>query len=272
MRDATGARGGNTGGRSPPGLACGLLGTHCVVIRFLAAPPERWGIRACIGVVVGIVLSGPLAVLWVESSHPQPPWQSAQVWVDHYHPGQLLPYAGGFVLVASSIAWIASVHAGAARNRRGLSAAALVFTGAFAALIFLNYLFQAVVLPSLVSDYDPNDATLVAALSMANPRSLAWQVEMWGWGAFGVATWLVAPTFGGSRLERATGIAFTANGVLSVVGAVLTVVLPGWVLSSGGLVAFATWNGLLLVMALLCLRVFRARLASPLPRALPTWE
>jgi hypothetical protein len=89
---------------------------------------------------------------------------------------------------------------------------------------------------------------------------------MWGWGFFGVATWLVAPVFGGSALERATRLTFRGNGPVSVVGALATVARPGWVMTPAGLAAFAAWNLLLAAMALLAFLSLRQRLRQTLRR------
>ena len=62
-----------------------------------------------------------------------------------------------------------------------------------------------------------------------------------------VATWLLAPAFGGSR--RADGIRalLVANGVLSIIGAVAVALFEGWVFSRLGFVSFARWNALVVV-------------------------
>ena len=94
------------------------------------------------------------------------------------------------------------------------------------------------------------------------------------WGFLGVATWLLAPVFRGSALERATAMTFVANGAVSVVGTLWTVARPGWVMTGVGLAMFAAWNLLLAAMALLALlslgrRSSRAdEMASHVPRAL----
>jgi len=94
---------------------------------------------------------------------------------------------------------------------------------------------------------------------MANPTSLAWAIEMWGWAWFGVASWLVAPVFSGTRLERAAGRAFVANGAVSVLAAAATVAYPGWPMTGAGLASFVLWNLLLAGMGVLALIAFRQR-------------
>jgi hypothetical protein len=72
---------------------------------------------------------------------------------------------------------------------------------------------------------------------------------MWGYGVLGVATWLVAPVFDQTRLERATALLMAMNGPVSVAGAVWTLLQPSWEQTPIGLVAFAGWNVLLATMA-----------------------
>jgi hypothetical protein len=205
-----------------------------------------------------------LALAAVNATHPQPAWQSAGVFARHYHPIQLLPYLGGVVLVSALVLLIASLHALAPVERTALTGAALVFTAAYVALIFFNYVVQTTFIPELAKEASAGSAAIVAALSMANPRSLAWGIEMWGWGFLGVATWLVAPVFQGSRLERATAATFVANGPVSIIGALCTVAFPGWVTTPTGYIAFGSWNVLLAAMAVLALLSLRARFASAL--------
>jgi hypothetical protein len=162
---------------------------------------------------------------------------------------------------------MSSIHAAGRDELRARTSAALVVSAVFASVIFFNYVVQTTYLPVLAKEYEESNAGMIAALSMANPKSLAWGIEMWGWGFLGAATWLVAPVFRGGRLERATNLAFIANGPLSIFGALWTAVRPGWVLTPAGLVAFALWNLLLAAMAVLALAVFRSRLRGRSPAA-----
>lgn len=219
----------------------------------------RLGLRAAIGIVVGVLLSGPLAIVLVAVLAPQPPWSDVPTFIAHAHPLQILPYAGGFVLVAACAGLLASLHVLAPARYRVRTTAALVATAAFAAMVLLNYVLQTTFVPMLSRSGDAADAPLVAAFSMANPRSLAWCLEMWGYGFLGVATWLVAPVFAGAPLERAASWTFVANGPASVASAVWTAVQPGWVLTIPGVVAFVVWNVLVVAMAVLAALVLRRR-------------
>jgi hypothetical protein len=227
----------------------------------ITAPPASLARRlarvGAIATLAGIVTSGPLAVAVVELTHPQPLWRNAEVFVQHQHWVQSLPYAGGILLVAGLVVLVAALHAMARPRERALTSIALVFVSIYASLVVLNYVLQTTFVPSLASRYSPMDAPMLAALTMSNPRSLAWGIEMWGYAFLGLATWLVAPVFRGGRTERATSIAFALNGPLSIAGAVATVLSPGWEMTLGGLVAFGAWNVLLAVMASLVLVVTR---------------
>jgi hypothetical protein len=220
----------------------------------------RTGRFAALGGLVGLLLSGPLAVALVNATHPQPAWSDADLFATSYHTVQILPYAGGILLVFALIFLVSSIHATAGGAERTRTGAALIFTSAFAAFIFFNYVAQTTFVPALAQRYEPANAPIVAALSMSNPRSLAWGIEMWGWGLFGVATWLVSPVFDRSTLERTAGLAFAANGPMSIAGALWTVARPGWVMTPTGLVLFAAWNGLLAAMLALAFVAFGRRI------------
>jgi hypothetical protein len=209
--------------------------------------------------LVGGVLSGPLALWLIQSTHPQPGWAGPAQFAGNYHPVQGLPFIAGFLLVGGWVVLIASLHAMAAERHKPLTTCALVSCSVFAAFIFFNYVVQTSFLPGLAGSYQDANASLVATFSMSNPRSLAWAIEMWGYGFLGVATWLVAPVFQGSRLERVAASAFVANGPASILPAVFTASWPGWVMTAPGLVAYGVWNALALAMATLALLALRRR-------------
>ncbi len=192
-------------------------------------------------VVAGAVLSGPVAMFVVAQVAPQPAWTGVSVFADNYHPVQALPYLLGYILLSGFVFFSAACHALAAPPLRTRTAAALVFTGIYAALVFTNYTIQLGFIPRVLSE----GPAYVAALTMANPSSFAWFLEMFGYAAMGVATWLVATAFRGSRPADAIRYLLVANGVLSIVGAACTAIFDRWVFSTAGLVSFAVWNALI---------------------------
>lgn len=220
---------------------------------------HRAGVLGAAATLLGIVLSGPVAIVALEKTHPQPPWQGAEVFAQHYHFTQAAPYWAGFFLVGGYVVLIAALHALAPAVHRARANMALVFTAVFGAMVFFNYVLQTTFVPQLVRGDVAANAQVIGAFSMANPRSLAWGLEMWGYGFLGVATWLVAPVLSGSPLERATAWLFVANGVTSVLSAALTGLAPGWVLTAPGVAGFVAWNVLVFAMSACALTVLRRR-------------
>jgi hypothetical protein len=208
---------------------------------------------------IGITLSGPPALALVAVTHPQPPWRDAELFAENYHFIQVVPYLAGLLLVAGFVILIASLHQLAGAQLEPVTACASVFAAVFAALIALNYVVQTSFVPDLARNYRDSAASLVAALSMSNPKSLAWGIEMWGYAFLGVATWLAAPIFRRTPLERAVAFTFVANGVMGLAGAACTVARPGWVMTAPGVAAFAAWNLLAAAMTALAFVALRRR-------------
>jgi hypothetical protein len=219
----------------------------------------RWGKYGASMTLGGCLLSGPFSLWLVNATHPQPDWQGAQVFVEHAHPLQTLPFFLGFFLVGGFVVLLASLAASAPDAERAKALTSLVLTAAFAALVVLNYIIQTTFVPLLAQHQSAENAPILAALTMSNPESLGWCLEMWAYGVLGVATWLAADLFGGSRVERAARWAFVANGPVSLGSAFATAWIPGWVLTTPGLFAFGAWNLLVVVMAGLSFMAFRAR-------------
>lgn len=220
----------------------------------------RLGVVGATLTVAGALLSGPASLALVNATHPQPPWRDARTFVASYHPLQTLPFFLGFLLVGGLLTLLVVLTLLAAPTERPRAVLGLALGAAFAALVLLNYTVQTTFVPLLVGTYTEADAPVLAAFTMSNPSSLGWSIEMWAYGAAGVATWLAAPVFSGSRLERATRALFALNGPLSIASAVATAFVPGWALTVPGFVAFGVWNALVIAMAAAAFVVFRRRL------------
>lgn len=228
-----------------------------------AVPPAATPVAARIALygaastLAGVVLSGPLALVLVARTHPQPAWRGPLAFATSYHPIQSLPYFFGFFLVAGLVLLVAGAHGLAGERQRPRATAALMLTSVYAALVALNYVVQTTFLPGLVAPYAEENGPLVAALSMANPRSLAWAIEMWGYALVGVATWLIAPVFAIGRAGTAASALLVLNGPVSLAGAAWSAGWPGWVMTPVGLAAFAGWNALLAAAAALAIAALR---------------
>lgn len=221
-----------------------------------------WGAYASICTLLGIVVSGPLAIIVLSMMSPQPPWSDAETFARHYHWLQALPYFGGFFLVFGFVTTMASLFVLAPTEQKASATTALIFTAAFAALVFLNYVIQTTFVPSLARHYSAQSANVIAALSMVNPSSLAWALEMWAYGFLGIAHLLIAPAFSRTAIERTAATLFIVNGVSSVATALWTAVDPGWMMTSIGIAGYTTWNVLVLALASVSLVVFRRRMAA----------
>ena len=141
----------------------------------------RTGAAAAGCTLAGTLASAPVAMFIVHATYPQPDWQNAHVFAEHYHPIQSLPFFCGFLLVCGFVLLIASLHVLAPERLRVRTQAAVIFTSVFAALVLLNYALQTTFVPSLAAGYVDANGPLLSAFTMANPRSIAWSLEMWGY-------------------------------------------------------------------------------------------
>jgi hypothetical protein len=194
-------------------------------------------------VVVGALLSGPAAMLVVSVVAPQPAWNGVAAFAASYHRIQAIPFLLGFLLLAGFVQFVSVCHAHAEGGLQRRTTAALVFTAVYAALVFTNYMLQVGYVPRMLTQ----GADHLAMLTMAHPSSLAWFLEMFGYGALGVAMWLVADGFGGSRRGTSVRWLLRADAITSVAGAVFTALADRWVFSRSGFASFAVWNALILV-------------------------
>lgn len=205
----------------------------------MRARRELGPVRLAAGFVsAGALLSGPIAMAIVTLIGPQPRWSNADSFVAAYHPIQALPYLLGYLLLSGFVLFAVACHTAAAPRHRIRTTTALVFTTVYAALVFLNYTLQIGFVPRRL----PDQPALAGALTMANPNSFAWFLEMFGYAAMGIATALIAPLFGGSRRGSVVRRLLYLNGLVSVVGAACTGRYESWVFSASGLTSFAAWN------------------------------
>ena len=223
---------------------------------------DRFGAAGAMLTAVGIVLSGPVGLVVVNTTHPAAPWTTAEAYARQFHWMQTLPFYAGFFLLAGCIVVMAALFSVADDAQRPSAYVAIVLTAAFTGLIAFNYICQTTFVPALVRAYEPVYAPVISTFSLQNPNSLAWAIEMWGWGLFGIATWLMAPLLDRSPIERAAGWLMVANGVMSVAGGFITTFKLDWVMTKAGMVNYGLWNVLMLVLAALLVATFRARMAS----------
>jgi hypothetical protein len=206
-------------------------------------------------VLAGALLSGPLGLV-VTLFDPQPVWTDARTFIDHYRPWHQTPFWFGFVFIAAWVALNSRLAAIAPDAQRGTGFAALVGTAIYGAMIATNYMLQVAYVPLAVATSDSN----VSYATMANPASLAWALEMFGYGALGVANWLTADLFPEGPPQRRWVVRLMyANGVVGVFGPVMIAIDVRWVQTATGLTAYLGWNVLVVVTAATIATVYRPR-------------
>ena len=207
-------------------------------------------------VIAGMILSGPPGVFLVGQLHPQPEWVDAATFMKHYHPLQLFPYAGGFVLIIGFAFFIASSYQLAVLASQKVPAVlAVIFVAAFAVMIGLNYSLQVAWVPVLIRTQDP----LLARITMYNPQSVAWALEMFGYGFLGLSTWCISLVFWGSRRMNIIRYLLIANGFLSIASAIIATGGVAWFYETAGIIAYISWNLLIIVTMALIYFEFRRR-------------
>lgn len=202
--------------------------------------------------LIGFLLSGPIGFLLVQFIQPQPAWTTAGDFVTHYNAWQNVPYYFGFVLVGGMLI-LAAAHYRNIGDESELDKMhillSVVWTTIFATLIFFNYICQTTFIHHLATHYQPGYNTAIETLSMANPASLSWAIEMWGYAFLGVGTWLLSAYY--RNKNRLIYSLLIANGVISVGSALLFLIDGTWLLTTGGLVGYALWNLLMIVLLFL---------------------
>jgi len=203
-------------------------------------------------VAAGALLSGPLG-LAVALIDGQPAWTDAATFIQHYRPWQQIPFWFGFLFIAAWVWLTARLAALAGKARLTSAFAMLIATAAYAAMIATNYTLQVALVPALAAARDAN----VSYITMANPTSFAWALEMFGYGALGVANWLSAGLFPLATRRAWLAWLMRANGIVGVAGAVLTAIDIRWVMTAGGLAAYFGWNALVIATGILIAVEFR---------------
>ena len=200
--------------------------------------------------LAGFILSAPVAVAIVSLSTPQPTWESAEVFRNHFHWLQTLPYFFGFLLVIGLVLLVFA-HKMEYRNQsKDLDHALQLASGTiflFAGLVIVNYICQTTFVPHLVLDSEKHDA-LISAFSMTNPRSLAWSLEMWGYAIMAIALWLLSGCYKNNKIIPAL---LTLNLILSIASLAWSIIDPIWVETRLGFILFMAWNALMILLVLL---------------------
>jgi len=209
---------------------------------------QKWNRWAALSLMGGLVITIGGAVL-VMILCPQPSWENQQTFVAAYHPLQSLIFVPSLALPLSIIAVLVGFHSSARPDAKPWTLLALVWGAVGATILCINYLIQGVFVPSLIKQ----SSGLVGALVSANPGSLFWTLELFGYGIVGLAMWGAAPLFSGPGIDRIIRWLLVVNGVGSILAGLGATVDSSWVLGPLGLGAVLVWNLLMIVLAALFL-------------------
>src|SRR5207253_6287865 len=108
---------------------------------------------------------------------------------------QNIPYYFGFILVGGILILAAAHYINADKEKDSDKLhllLSLVWTTISSTLIFFNYICQTTFVAHLASNYKTEYNTAITTLTMANPDSLSWAIEMWAYAFLGVGTWLMS--------------------------------------------------------------------------------
>lgn len=207
-------------------------------------------------VIAGMLLSGIPATLTVYWWHPQPEWVNWETFIEHYHPVQSLPFAGGFLLIVGFTFFIAAAKQLAVPSTLKIPATlATIFVAAYAAIIGTNYALQVAWVPELVRQNDP----ALAGITMHNPHSMGWILEMFGYAFLGLATWSIALVFWGSKMMNTIRYLLIANGFISIAGAITITAGVRWIFDLTGIIGYLVWNLLVITTMVMVYYEFRRR-------------
>lgn len=219
--------------------------------------PIGTSLRRAALLVISASLAGP-GIVFLDAVVRRPaPWSGAATFVARHHWIEAVPPLLGFPLLLGFVLFVAGARRlDHARGDRVDQTPVLLLTAIYGALVAFNYVANA----CYVAQAGPEGLGAVSALSMNNPRSLCWAIEMFAYAILGVVTWLVAPTF---REERAIALLLRVNGAASVGSAAVTMVDLAWVLTPVGLAFYVAWNLLVIVLMSLVAVRFRGDSGEP---------
>jgi hypothetical protein len=205
--------------------------------------------------LAGYITSGPLGFMLVKFTTPQPGWVSAQVFAANYNFVQDIPYYFGLLLIGGML-MVATGHylnfTEENRQTKFRLLLALLWATVFAALIFFNYICQTTFIRHLALHYKPENDAIISTFSMANPMSLSWSIEMWGYGILGAATWLMAGYY--KQNNNFIRWLLILNGIVSLLSVAFTIININWVLTTAGIIAYMFWNVLMIILMLMIYR------------------
>jgi hypothetical protein len=217
----------------------------------------RFGSLAVYLNIFGVIFSGLVFPALSMMLYPQPAWRDAALFAESFHPLQTATFFCGYFLVIGSLLTFITLFLLAEPGKKIWALSGLVINVVFTAVVFLNYIIQTTYIPYLAVNRPPELASVLPVFTMANPGSLAWALEMYGWGGIGLSFVFMAFTFGKGRFGPVLKGLFLVNGICSIASALMTSVDMNWLFTTAGLTALVVWNMLVLVIDFYLLAYFR---------------
>ncbi len=219
-------------------------------------------INVCILLIASVLASGPIGVALVRLLSPQPDWVGAGIFINNFNHVQSLPYFFGYGLIIGSVLLVSMIYKLAREEERGVMLPGLVFVTIYATLVSFNYILQTTFIPVLVNGSADGASILISALSMSNPNSLAWALEMYGYMFLGLSFLWLFPYFKGGNFSRPIFFLLIINAVMSIFGAFISSYQLDWVMSSFGIISFIVWNIVFIGLIFMIMLDLRGRLKN----------
>ncbi len=207
---------------------------------------------AALIIIFATCFSGPVGVILVKTIAPQPTWIDADLFARNFHPIQSVPYYFGIILLIGFLLFFSSLPIAKTEMDKVIVTLTYFFTGMYAILIFINYFIQIAVIPNFL-----HIDAVITAFAADNGKSLFWYLEMTGYGFLGLATWTSSVLFRGSGKLSLIRFLLIVNGIISLFGAILNFLLPGWVFTIPGLTSYVIWNLLIVIIMSLIILEYR---------------
>jgi hypothetical protein len=211
--------------------------------------------RIALWVIAAALLSGPIGAGIALVGSGGGAWVDAATYAARYRRLEQVPFWFGFLFIGAWLAFFARLAAHAEPADRMRALAALAVAAAYAAMIATNYTLQIGYVPQLAARADP----AVAYLTMANPESVAWVLEMFGYAMLGAACWVAAPLFRDAPRGATIVALLRTNGIVNIAGAVAMEFGADWLLAPIGVAAYLLWNGLVVGTMAVIAVAFRPR-------------
>ena len=204
------------------------------------------GFWAAVFMAIFLIGCGPLAVLFASL-----PWFKYEI-IQRF---SLIP---GLLLAPTFIILMTSLHYYAPESKKIFTQIGISFAVVFAVMVGFSYYLQL----TMVHQYGIiGNKQAITILSMANPRSLYWIIEMFAYGFLGMATLVIAPIFKDGKLDNLIQRSMIINGVVSIASMIYYVINPDMTLQIIGLIGYVVWNIIFLTLLIL-LSVFFKRAKS----------